>query len=312
MTPTGSSRASSACLTGPRRPPQHAHVDVREGLSGVQAHAVDPGHTATNLNGHRGRKTVEQGTEIIVEAASRGPDGCTNSFPGPSWRGAVVKGRRGSAASRDDGWPEIETGNVSFSTDQGPAGVVIGPPGESGLNLRTVTEVAARSGFRPRRGCVRGRRRTPRARSSGEEVRCRSPVDYLVPGLIALCAGFGAGTTAVAVATDMSNGIVDRIRSMPVFGSSLLVGHVLASVARNLPATTLVIGIGRPADRPRGDRRRSLLLRDPGDLSLRRRAALPREGLTPIAMSPAPTPLPGSSGGPVWPLPTTCARLAAG
>ena len=44
-------------------------------------------------------------------------------------------------------------------------------------------------------------------------------VDYVVPGLIVLCAGFGAGTTAVAVATDMTSGIVDRFRSMPVSGS---------------------------------------------------------------------------------------------
>jgi ABC-2 type transport system permease protein len=42
----------------------------------------------------------------------------------------------------------------------------------------------------------------------------------------------------------MSNGIVDRIRSMPVFGSSLLVGHVVASLARNLVATALVIAAG--------------------------------------------------------------------
>jgi ABC-2 type transport system permease protein len=69
-------------------------------------------------------------------------------------------------------------------------------------------------------------------------------VNYVVPGLIVLCAGFGASTTAVAVATDMTNGIVDRIRSMPVFGSSLIVGHVVASVARNLVATVLVIGVG--------------------------------------------------------------------
>ena len=68
-------------------------------------------------------------------------------------------------------------------------------------------------------------------------------VDYVVPGLIVLCAGFGAGTTAVAVATDMTNGIVDRIRSMPVLGSSLLVGHIVASLARNLVATALVVGV---------------------------------------------------------------------
>jgi ABC-2 type transport system permease protein len=69
-------------------------------------------------------------------------------------------------------------------------------------------------------------------------------VDYVVPGLIVLCAGVGAGTTAVAVATDMTNGIVDRFRSMPIAGSSVLVGHVVASLVRNLVATTLVVGVG--------------------------------------------------------------------
>jgi ABC-2 type transport system permease protein len=69
-------------------------------------------------------------------------------------------------------------------------------------------------------------------------------VNYVVPGLIVLCAGFGAGTTAVSVATDMTNGIIDRIRSMPVYGSSLLIGHIVASLVRNLIATALVIGVG--------------------------------------------------------------------
>jgi ABC-2 type transport system permease protein len=68
-------------------------------------------------------------------------------------------------------------------------------------------------------------------------------VDYVVPGLIVLCAGFGAGTTATAVATDMTNGIVDRFRSMPIRSSSILAGHVAASLARNLLASTLVIGV---------------------------------------------------------------------
>lgn len=71
-----------------------------------------------------------------------------------------------------------------------------------------------------------------------------SYVDYVVPGLIVLCAGFGAGTTATAVAQDMTNGIVDRFRSMPVAHSSVLTGHVMASLLRNLLATVLVIGVG--------------------------------------------------------------------
>jgi ABC-2 type transport system permease protein len=69
-------------------------------------------------------------------------------------------------------------------------------------------------------------------------------VNYVVPGLIVLCAGFGAGTTAVAVATDMSTGIVDRFRSMPIAASTVLAGQIVASVARNLLATALVIGAG--------------------------------------------------------------------
>ena len=68
--------------------------------------------------------------------------------------------------------------------------------------------------------------------------------NYVVPGLIVLCAGFGAGTTAVAVATDMSNGIVDRFRSMPIAAWTVLAGQVIASLARNLLATALVIGAG--------------------------------------------------------------------
>ena len=77
------------------------------------------------------------------------------------------------------------------------------------------------------------------AAGSGEHY-----ANYVVPGLIVLCAGFGAGTTAVAVATDMSNGIVDRFRSMPIRSSALLTGHIAASLGRNLLATALVIAVG--------------------------------------------------------------------
>ncbi|GIF48416.1 ABC-2 type transport system permease protein [Asanoa ferruginea] len=69
-------------------------------------------------------------------------------------------------------------------------------------------------------------------------------VNYVVPGIIILCAGFGASTTAVSVTHDMVGGIIDRIRSMPVVSSAVLTGHVVASVARNLVAMALVIGVG--------------------------------------------------------------------
>lgn len=71
-----------------------------------------------------------------------------------------------------------------------------------------------------------------------------SYVDYVVPGIILTCAGFGASATAVYVANDMRTGIIDRFRTMPVRSGAVLTGHVVASIVRNLVATTIVIGVG--------------------------------------------------------------------
>jgi ABC-2 type transport system permease protein len=68
-------------------------------------------------------------------------------------------------------------------------------------------------------------------------------VDYVVPGIILLCAGFGAATTAVYVAGDMQAGIIDRFRTMPLRPSAVLSGHVVASLLRNLLATAVVIAV---------------------------------------------------------------------
>ncbi len=68
-------------------------------------------------------------------------------------------------------------------------------------------------------------------------------VDYVVPGVLLVCVGFGVGTTAVSVAQDLTTGIIDRFRSLDVGGPALATGHVVASVARNLVATTLVFGV---------------------------------------------------------------------
>ncbi|WGW11093.1 ABC transporter permease [Saxibacter everestensis] len=66
-------------------------------------------------------------------------------------------------------------------------------------------------------------------------------VDYVVPGIILLCAGYGSAQTAVDVAEDMTNGIVDRFRTMPIQSYAVLTGHVVASLARNLVATAIVV-----------------------------------------------------------------------
>jgi NAD(P)-dependent dehydrogenase (short-subunit alcohol dehydrogenase family) len=46
----------------------------------IKINAVDPGYTATDLNGHRGTQTVEQGAEIIVRMATIAADGPTGGY----------------------------------------------------------------------------------------------------------------------------------------------------------------------------------------------------------------------------------------
>ena len=66
-------------------------------------------------------------------------------------------------------------------------------------------------------------------------------VNYVVPGVIVLCVSQCAGITALSVNADVSKGIADRFRSMPIAQSALLTGHVLASTIRNCLTTALVI-----------------------------------------------------------------------
>jgi NAD(P)-dependent dehydrogenase (short-subunit alcohol dehydrogenase family) len=49
-------------------------------ITDVRFNVVDPGYTATDLNGNSGTQTVTEGTDAIVAAASAGADGPTGTF----------------------------------------------------------------------------------------------------------------------------------------------------------------------------------------------------------------------------------------
>lgn len=68
-------------------------------------------------------------------------------------------------------------------------------------------------------------------------------VNYVVPGIILLCAGFGASSTAIDVAGDKAAGIMDRLRTLPIRSWAAVTGHVIASLVRNLLATAVVIAV---------------------------------------------------------------------
>ncbi len=68
-------------------------------------------------------------------------------------------------------------------------------------------------------------------------------IDYVVPGVLVLCFGFGSASTAITVAQDMTSGTIDRFKTLAILRSAPLWGHVVASVVRNLATSVLVVGV---------------------------------------------------------------------
>ena len=46
----------------------------------MRINAVEPGYTNTDLNGHTGTQTVEEGAAIMVRMAQVAPDGPTGTY----------------------------------------------------------------------------------------------------------------------------------------------------------------------------------------------------------------------------------------
>lgn len=68
-------------------------------------------------------------------------------------------------------------------------------------------------------------------------------VNYIVPGVILTCVGYGSSSTAMIVARDMTGGLFSRFRSLPMSQLSILVGHVNGSVVRNAMSAVIVFGV---------------------------------------------------------------------
>ncbi|MBM7491062.1 ABC transporter permease [Micromonospora luteifusca] len=68
-------------------------------------------------------------------------------------------------------------------------------------------------------------------------------VDYVVPGILLMAAATAATGTAVMVATDMTEGIIARFRSMRISRASVLTGHVIGSLVQQLLSMAVLIGI---------------------------------------------------------------------
>lgn len=79
--------------------------------------------------------------------------------------------------------------------------------------------------------------------STGSTASSTRYIDYLAPGIILMAATSGALSTAVGVCVDMTEGIVNRFRTMAISRASFLTGHVVGSVIQTLVSIALVIGV---------------------------------------------------------------------
>ena len=64
---------------------------------------------------------------------------------------------------------------------------------------------------------------------------------YVLPGVLLITVVGAAQGTAISIAMDMSEGIINRFRTMAVARSSVLAGHVVGSVIQTMLALVLVL-----------------------------------------------------------------------
>jgi ABC-2 type transport system permease protein/oleandomycin transport system permease protein len=69
-------------------------------------------------------------------------------------------------------------------------------------------------------------------------------IDYLLPGILVQMVMFGGVQTGIGLADDMSKGIIDRFRSLPMSRLAVVAGRTFSDAIRNITVVTIMIGVG--------------------------------------------------------------------
>ena len=80
-------------------------------------------------------------------------------------------------------------------------------------------------------------------------------LDYILPGILVMSVLFTTVYSGVALNTDLTKGVVDRFRSLPIWRPAPLVGSLLGDSVRYVLAGTVIIVLGRDPRLPPGRRR---------------------------------------------------------
>jgi ABC-2 type transport system permease protein len=69
-------------------------------------------------------------------------------------------------------------------------------------------------------------------------------VNYMIAGIIVQGIAFNMTSTAVGVCSDVQGGMLARLRTLPILDSAMLIGHVVADLARNLISALIIVAVG--------------------------------------------------------------------
>jgi ABC-2 type transport system permease protein len=67
-------------------------------------------------------------------------------------------------------------------------------------------------------------------------------LDYITPGILLLAVAGAAQSTSISVAMDMTEGIINRFRTMAIARVSVLTGHVVGNLLQTMIAIAVVLG----------------------------------------------------------------------
>jgi ABC-2 type transport system permease protein len=66
---------------------------------------------------------------------------------------------------------------------------------------------------------------------------------YLLPGIFAQTVLFNSSFTGVGVAEDLTKGLIDRLRSLPMYSSAVLIGRTMSDVVRNVITFAVMLAV---------------------------------------------------------------------
>lgn len=69
-------------------------------------------------------------------------------------------------------------------------------------------------------------------------------ITFLMPGIIIQTTLFGSMMTGIALSTDLSKGIMDRFRSLPIAHGAILAGRTIVDIIRNIFVVAIMLGLG--------------------------------------------------------------------